>query len=234
MRETVEKRRWDKRGRAENRPAGPEDLGRVHDEVDPHGADDLAIPDYVMGEFESNRGEVNGRENGEEQEEIVTRIERDETRRTGERAPRCPPDPVYWLIAKIENGRIEVLTLDRDGEELLPVFSHEEEAEMFLQLAGCCDGWRVSERGAGDLLSVLYGSWSDVKDVALDPLPEMVAEGTVGLVSLPRERFIERITARRRPFGLCEPGRGSSREGERDRRSEADGIAAQYPAERFA
>ena len=45
---------------------------------------------------------------------------------------------------------------------------------------------------------MLYGrSCADVKEVALDPLPEMVTERTVGLVSLLRERFIQVITARR-------------------------------------
>jgi len=39
---------------------------------------------------------------------------------------------------------IEVLTLVRDGEEMLPAFSHEEEAEMFLRLLrGAGEAWRV-------------------------------------------------------------------------------------------
>jgi hypothetical protein len=98
---------------------------------------------------------------------------------------------VYWLIAKSENSRVEVLTLDRDGEEMLPVFSYEEEGEMFLRLRGVDDGWRIRESRIGELISLLYGPCAGVKEVALDPLPEMVAERTVGLVSLDRERFIE-------------------------------------------
>ena len=110
---------------------------------------------------------------------------------------------MYWLIAKFENGRIEVLTLNRDGDEMLPVFGHEEEAEMYLQFGGLSDDWWISESDAGELTSVLYGSCADVKEVALDPLPAMVDERTVGLVSLARERFIESITARRGSPILC-------------------------------
>jgi hypothetical protein len=158
----------------------------------------------------------------------VTRIKTSQTKRTAERAPRQPSDPAYWLIAKNENGRIELLTFD--GGEVMPVFSFGEEAEMFLRLKDVGDGWQVSESRAEELVSVLYGPFADVKEVALDPLPEMVADRTVGLVSLNRERFIECITVRRASSRLCEPGRGSSsREGERSRRSETGQIAAQHP-----
>jgi hypothetical protein len=37
---------------------------------------------------------------------------------------------------------------------------------------------------------VLYGPCARVRAVALDPLPEMVAEGTIELVSLNRSRFV--------------------------------------------
>ncbi len=65
---------------------------------------------------------------------------------------------------------------------------------MFLRLRGEGEDWQARESGAGELVSMLYGPCADVKEVALDPLPEMVAERTVGLVSLLRERFIEAIT----------------------------------------
>jgi hypothetical protein len=128
------------------------------------------------------------------------------------------------LITKDQNGRIEVFTLHRDGEQMLPVFSFEEEAEIFLRLLGRGVGedWQIKESGAGELVSVLLGPCAGVKAVALDPLPEMLAERTVGLVSLERERFVEGIMARRRrPLGLCEAARGASRDGEWSRRSEA-------------
>jgi len=87
--------------------------------------------------------ESRGRRNEQEQEETVTQTE---TNQTVVRAPRWRTlgPPAYWLIAKSENNPIEVLTLVRDGEEMLPAFSHEEEAEMFLRLLrGAGEAWRV-------------------------------------------------------------------------------------------
>ena len=68
------------------------------------------------------------------------------------------PGSTYWLIAKNENGRVEVLTVDLgEGEQALPVFGYEEEAEMFLCLGGAGDGWRARESTPGELVSVLDG-----------------------------------------------------------------------------
>jgi hypothetical protein len=151
-----------------------------------------------------------------------------QTKRKAERAPRRPQGLAYWLITK-KGSPIKVLTLHRyNGEQMLPVFGHVEEAEMFLRLGVPGAGWRARETLTGELLSVLYGPCAGAKEVALDALPEMVAERAVGLVSLLRECFIEHIMAHRRSLGLCEPGRGVRwlREGERSRRSEADRISA--------
>jgi hypothetical protein len=105
--------------------------------------------------------------------------------------------PRWWLIAKTENGRVEFLTTtarDEDGGETLPVFGHEEEAEMFLHLGGYGeDGWRARESSSGEIVSVLCGPCSGVEGVALDPLPGMVADGTLGLVRLRRESFLGRL-----------------------------------------
>lgn len=73
----------------------------------------------------------------------------------------------------------------------MPVFSFEEEAEMFLRLGALGTGWRVRETTCGELVSVLYAPCRDVKRVALDPLPEMAVQSTVGFVSLSREAFVE-------------------------------------------
>ena len=79
----------------------------------------------------------------------------------------------------------------------MPVFSHEEEAEMFLRLWEVrFHGWQVRESTAGELVSVLCGPCASVERVALDPLPEMVLERTVGLVSLSRERFVDLVFSR--------------------------------------
>src|ERR687889_296301 len=110
-----------------------------------------------------------------------------------ERPPVRRSGSAYWLIVNNENGRIEILIdgLAGKGGEALPVFSHEEEAEMFLSLSEKDDRWRTRESTAGELTSVLSGPHAGVKEVALDPLPEMVAQRTLGLVSLSRERFMD-------------------------------------------
>jgi len=101
--------------------------------------------------------------------------------------------PRWWLIAKTEAGRVEFLTTacDKDGGETLPVFGYEEEAEMFLHMGGCGDhGWSARESSSGEIVSVLCGPCSGAEGVALDPLPVMVADGTLCLDWLGRERFL--------------------------------------------
>jgi hypothetical protein len=130
---------------------------------------------------------------------VTLQMGKNQPRRTAERTPRQPPGPdSYWLIAEKRNDRIEVLTIRTGGEQkTLPVFSSQEEAEMILRFEGATGGWRARESGAGELVSVLSGPCAGVEKVALDPSPEMVVEGTVGLVSLHRESFIGLIMARR-------------------------------------
>jgi hypothetical protein len=200
-----EKRRWAATGRASRN-------GRVYDEEDPGRTGEPTIPDYFVRDFDSNRGG-----DGTEQEDTMTPTE-------GKRIAGRAQGLVYWLIVRNEHGRIEVLTLD--CKKTLPVFSHEEEAEMFLRLEGVGEGWQVNESRGGELVSMLYGPCTGVKEVALDPLPEMVADRTVGLVSLDRERFIRGIMARKR---FSEPDRGSSPR-EVERKSEAYLITVQYHA----
>ena len=94
------------------------------------------------------------------------------------------------MLAKADNLGADVLLADCDGEQALPVFSGEGEAEMFVWLGGAFeDGWRVRASSAGELVSILYGPCAGVGRVALDPSPEMTAE-TIRLVSLSRERFV--------------------------------------------
>ena len=116
-------------------------------------------------------------------------------KRTAEQASRRAPGSSYWLVARNENGRLEVLATGLAGaEEAVPIFSHEEEAEMFLRLWEVgFDGWQVRESSTGELISVLSGPCASVERVALDPLPEMLVERTVGLVSLSRERFVDLV-----------------------------------------
>ena len=133
---------------------------------------------------------------------------KNQPRRMAEHTPRQPPDQVsYWLIAERRSNRIEALTIRTDDEqETLPVFSSGEEAETILRFGGVTGGWRARESSVEELVSVLSGACAGVKKVALDPSPEMVVEGTVGLVSLLRESFLGLIMVRRgRPLRLGEP-----------------------------
>jgi hypothetical protein len=146
---------------------------------------------------------------------VTLQMGKNQPRRMVERASRQPPGPVsYWLIAEKRNNRLEVLTTRTGGEqEMLPVFSSEEEAEIFLRFGGVTGGWRARGSSAGELVSVLSGPCAGVKKVALDPSPEMIVEGTVGLVSLLRESFMGQIMARRS---------GPLRLGESEERSSTD------------
>jgi hypothetical protein len=102
-----------------------------------------------------------------------------------------------WLIASDGDGRLEPLCVQTGAARVLPVFSFEEEAEMFLHLGGYeGGGWRVRESSAGELVSVLCGPCKDAKGVALDPLPEMLKDGTIGLVGVGQESFLGQIFAR--------------------------------------
>ncbi len=117
------------------------------------------------------------------------------------------PGSTYWLITKVENGRVEALTVDGSGGEALPVFSHEEEAELFLSLGGVGEGWRARESRAGEIVSLLFGPCAGVGSVALDPLPGTVAEAMVELVSLRRERFLGRLLGGEGGVTIPEGGR---------------------------
>jgi hypothetical protein len=94
----------------------------------------------------------------------------------------------YWLIAKNDNGWTKALIINLEGQETIPIFSFREEAEMFAQFeAG--GSWWVRETSAEELASLLFGPYSCVKMVALDPLPEICHEGTTLLVSVRRNDF---------------------------------------------
>ena len=100
-----------------------------------------------------------------------------------------------WLIVRNDlgagDGPPEVLTLGAGGDgTILPVFSFEEEALLFLRLCGFGGGWHASKGGIADLASVLSDVCSDVRRVALDPIPEIGPHGSHDLVSLSREEFV--------------------------------------------
>jgi hypothetical protein len=107
----------------------------------------------------------------------------------------------YWVIAKDakdEFGQTEVLTVDLGGTgEALPVFSFEEEAEMFLWLQRTEDGREVMETTPGQLVSILYGPCADVGRVMLDPLAEIGALMQISLLGMDRNDFVESVMGAR-------------------------------------
>lgn len=111
--------------------------------------------------------------------------------REGGSARRVTP---WWLIVDRESGFLEVMALRlAGGREVLPVFSFEEEAELFLRLGAPGDRWLVKETTSGELASLLLGPLSGVERVALDPLPGKLGGWLVGLVSIRRREFVARV-----------------------------------------
>jgi hypothetical protein len=105
-------------------------------------------------------------------------------------SPVRHPGTKWWMLAKDDDLGAEALLADCSGEQALPTFSSEGEAEMFVWLGRAFEeGWRVRETSAGELVSILYGPCAGVGMVALDPSPGMTAE-TIRLVSLSRQRFV--------------------------------------------
>lgn len=130
------------------------------------------------------------------------------TRRTGEvrRAGRLLARPValpYWLIARHDHRQMEVLTIDGDSREALPVFSFEEEAREYLKSVEG-KGWSARRTGVGELISVLCGPCAGVKRVALDPSEELA-----DLVSVSRREFMDLLLDIGRSW-FDEPRGGSS------------------------
>jgi hypothetical protein len=110
----------------------------------------------------------------------------------------------YWVIAKDAKdakdgfGQPDLLTVDLDGAgEALPIFSFEEEAEMFLWLQTTEDGQEVRETTPGQLVSILYGPCADVRRVMLDPLPEIGIRMQISLLGMDRNDFVESVMGAR-------------------------------------
>jgi hypothetical protein len=111
---------------------------------------------------------------------------------------RRPGTQRYWLIAKDGFGQPDPLTVDLDGAgEALPIFSFEEEAEMFLWLQTTEDGREVREITPGQLVSILYGPCAHVGRVMLDPLPEIGARVQISLLGMDRHDFVESVMGAR-------------------------------------
>src|SRR5215210_3840328 len=107
----------------------------------------------------------------------------------------------YWVIAKDAQdgfGRPDLLTVNLDGTgQALPVFSFEEEAEMFLWLQTTEDGREVRETTPEQLVWILCGPCADVGRVMLDPLPEIGARMQNSLLGMDRNDFVESVMGAR-------------------------------------
>jgi hypothetical protein len=108
----------------------------------------------------------------------------------------------YWLLASVRRDRLEVLTTSlSDGRRVLPVFSFEEEAKLYLRL-GIRGSWRVRQTEAGELVSLLCGLRKEVEVVALDPMSDVEADVMNRLVSLERSRFVDVLLRREASISL--------------------------------
>lgn len=80
--------------------------------------------------------------------------------------------PTYWLLTRLTAGQLDVLTVGvAGGEEVLPVFSFDDEAQMFARLASLEGAWGARETSTGEMISVLYGPCGSVTRIMLDPIP---------------------------------------------------------------
>jgi hypothetical protein len=108
-----------------------------------------------------------------------------------------------WIITCYRNNRMEVLTVDPDGDGgSLPVFSFKEEAKTFLGLSENDQEegrrWRIRETTAGELVSVLLAPCAEVRQVALDPMPLPLSKLICSFCTIARERFVENLLMGRR------------------------------------
>ncbi|MEW6637387.1 MAG: hypothetical protein AB1425_11330, partial [Actinomycetota bacterium] len=118
-----------------------------------------------------------------------------------QRMPFSSSSTPYWVISRSGGGPPEPLLIPgARGEPVLPVFSDEATAREFLRSVHPGGGWWLRPTGVGELLSLLSGACSGVRSVALDAAPEMAAEGTLGLVSMGRERFLDHLLGRGRSW----------------------------------
>jgi hypothetical protein len=81
------------------------------------------------------------------------------------------PSRSWYLIARREGNRLEVLTLaGQPHRDILPVFATAGAAWDFLRRGGVGGDWRVRESTAGELVSILVGHLPHVDRIVLDPV----------------------------------------------------------------
>jgi hypothetical protein len=78
------------------------------------------------------------------------------------------------------------------GEEVLQVFSSEEAAKEFLSLTSVGEGWYVRGFSGGELVSVLFAFYAEVKGILLDPPPGALS-GEVAMCLVGRGAFVSSL-----------------------------------------
>ncbi len=100
----------------------------------------------------------------------------------------------FWLIAKEdgEGGETELLTVELPGkgEGVIPVFSFEQEARLYLWVGGLGDRWRAEPVEPERLAAVLSGACPRFEWVAPDPVGEHWVREESQLACMSRERFL--------------------------------------------
>ena len=102
----------------------------------------------------------------------------------------------YWLVVERGLDLPEALIVgDHLDEEALAVFSFEEEALLFLSVHSLTGGWIVKEVAVAELASILLDPRPT--RIALDLLPAVLGGQIVGLLSMPKERFLRDLVRKR-------------------------------------
>ena len=111
--------------------------------------------------------------------------------RTGKEGHGVPAQrgDTFWVVLSDSESPIPLrVTLPR-GREAMALFSGEEEARMFCSLREEGEANpHHRETSVGEVISLLY-RLTAARHVALDPLPEVLRGGLLGLITLDRERF---------------------------------------------
>jgi hypothetical protein len=109
----------------------------------------------------------------------------------GVRARQTSTVHSFWVVLEGGTWTAPFTVLVPEGKEAIALFSAEEEARMFCHLSKQGAKGSIRQTTTGGVLSLLYGPWAVARHVALDPLPEILGGGLLGLLALGREHFAQ-------------------------------------------
>ncbi len=96
----------------------------------------------------------------------------------------------FWIVLEGGTWTSPLTVSSPEGRAAIALFSGEEEARMFCHFGQKGAKGSVRATTAGGVLSLLYGPWSVVRHVALDPFPEVLgSRRLLGPLTFDRERF---------------------------------------------